>query len=327
VSDLARFIEERGPRWKRLEELLDATVDAPESALGVERLQQLLRDYRSACLDLNQARRLTANPQILGSLNQLVGRAYRFIYRRRRRSRWPDLRGFWLRDVPATFRSRERPIGIAALCFIAGAVVGFAAVAADPHQAALILPQQFFTESPSRRVARIETGEERIDTMAKATQFGAFLYTHNIQVSFLTFAAGALTLLGGAAMLFYNGVMLGAVAAQYLLDGAGAFLAAWVGPHGALELPSIVFAGAAGFILGRALLLPGENGRAAELREAFPAVLRMLSACALLLVFAGLIEGGFSQLSARAVPYAIKISAGVALFTGMFAWLFIPRRR
>lgn len=327
MTELARFIEERSPRWKRLETMLDQALDSPESTLGVDRLQQLLRDYRSACLDLNQARRLTANPEILGNLNQLVGRAYRFIYRRRRRSAWPDVRGFWLRDVPSTFRSNERAIGIAALCFLAGAAVGFAAVAGNPHDAALLLPAEFFTRSPSARVARVESGAERIDTLAKATQFGSYLYTHNIQVSFLTFAAGALTLFGGAALLFYNGVMLGAVAAQYLLDGAGIFFAAWVGPHGALEIPSIVFAGAAGLILGHALLLPGESGRPAALRQSFPAVLRILSACALLLVFAGLIEGGFSQLSSRAVPYPIKIAASVALFGAMSGWLFVERRR
>jgi uncharacterized membrane protein SpoIIM required for sporulation len=327
VTTLARFIEERSPRWQRLEVLLDQAIDLPESALGTERLQQLLRDYRSACLDLNQARRLTANPQILGSLNQLVGRAYRFIYRRRRKSQWPDLRGFWLRDIPATFRAQEKVIGISALCFLAGALIGFAAVLGDPHQAALLLPPQFFTQSPSDRVARVESGKERVDTLAKATEFGSYLYTHNLQVSFLTFAAGALTLFGGAALLFYNGVMLGAVAAQYLLDGAGVFFAAWVGPHGALELPSIVFAGAAGLLLGRTLLLPGETGRTAELREAFPTILRMLSAVALLLVFAGLIEGGFSQMSSRAIPYGLKIATGLGLFAAMFAWLFAERRR
>src|SRR5207248_4393959 len=86
VTDLERFVAERSPRWRRLEALLDEAHEMPESALGRPRLHELLLLYRSACADLNQARALTANPQLLGTVNQLVGRAYRFIYRRRRGS-------------------------------------------------------------------------------------------------------------------------------------------------------------------------------------------------------------------------------------------------
>jgi uncharacterized membrane protein SpoIIM required for sporulation len=327
VIDLERFVAERSPRWKRLESLLDEAQGMPESALGRARLHELLLLYRSACADLNQARALTANPQLLGTVNQLVGRAYRFIYQRRRGAAPIQWKRFFLRDIPATFRREERWVRRATIALALGAVVGFTAVIRDPAQARALLPDEFFTRSPAERVEKIESGDERIDNLRKATEFGAFLYTHNIQVSFLTFALGALTFAGALLMLFYNGVLLGAVAAQYLLDGAGTFFVAWVGPHGALEIPSIVFAGAAGLIAGRALLFPGDQGRPAALRASFPAVFRMLCACAILLVFAGLIEGSFSQLSARAVPYAIKIAVACALFAAMNAWLFLGRAR
>jgi uncharacterized membrane protein SpoIIM required for sporulation len=325
--DLERFVSERSPRWKRLEALLDEVQEAPESALGRARLHELLLLYRSACADLNQARALTANPQLLGNVNQLVGRAYRFIYRRRRGAAPIHWRRFFLRDIPATFRREERWVRLATAALVLGAVVGFAAVLRNPAQARSLLPEEFFTHSPAARVEQIESGKERIDTLSKATEFGAFLYTHNIQVSFLAFSLGALTFGGGLLLVFYNGVLLGAVAAQYLLDGAGTFFVAWVGPHGALEIPSIVFAGAAGLLAGRALLFPGERGRAAALRESFPSVFRMLCACAVLLVFAGLIEGSFSQMSSRSVPYAVKIAVSCALFAALYGWLFASGAR
>lgn len=327
MTDLERFVSERSPRWKRLEALLDEARETPQSELGRERLHELLLLYRSACADLNQARALTANPQLLGTVNQLVGRAYRFIYQRRRGAapvRWKE---FFLRDIPRTFRSEERWVRLATAAFVVGAAVGFAAVIRDPAHARSLLPGEFFTESPKARVEQIESGDERVDTLRKASEFGAFLYTHNIQVSFLTFAAGAITFAGALILLFYNGILLGAVAAQYLIDGAGTFFVAWVGPHGALEIPSIVFAGAAGLVAGKALLFPGDQGRPAALRASFPAVFRMLCACAVLLVFAGLIEGSFSQMSARSVPYAAKIAVAGALFAAMIAWLFAGPRR
>lgn len=325
MIDVDRFVEKRRARWQRLEELLDEAQEAPEAALGPARLQELLILYRSACADLNQARALTANPQLLGSINQLVGRAYRFVYRGRAGARL-DLKGFFLREVPATFRRESPWIRLAAAALLLGAALGFGAALASPADAGSLVPEQMFTSSPSRRVEQIETGKERIDSVAKAAGFGSYLYTHNIQVSFLTFALGALTFVGGFALLFYNGVLLGVIAARYLVDGAGIFFFAWVGPHGALEIPSIVFAGAAGLLAGRALLLPGERGRPAALREAFPAVFRILATCAVLLVCAGLIEGSFSQMSAKSLPYGLKIGAAGVLFLAMYGWLFLPRR-
>jgi uncharacterized membrane protein SpoIIM required for sporulation len=324
--DLALFVSQRRGRWDRLRALLD---QAQESSLNPALLQELLSLYRGASSDLNRARSMTANPELLGSLNQLVGRAYRIIYRGRPRTpiSLAALRDFFLRAVPGTFRREEKIIRVAALAFLLGTALGLFAVLADPAAGAMLVPREMFTQSPAARVEHIESSQERIDTFSKATEFGSFLYTHNIQVSFLTFALGALTLFGGWLLLFYNGIILGAVAAAYFRDGAGTFFIAWVGPHGVLELPSIVFAGAAGLRFGRAFLLPGERGRPAALREAFVPAFRMLATAAALLVFAGVIEGSFSQMSSKSVAYPIKIATAGVLFAALLGWLFAGRAR
>jgi uncharacterized membrane protein SpoIIM required for sporulation len=174
-------------------------------------------------------------------------------------------------------------------------------------------------------VSRIESSSERIESADEAIAFGAELYTHNIQVTFLTFSLGALTLIGGLWLLFYNGVILGAVGAMYALDGVSTFFFAWVGPHGALELPSIIFGGGAGLLAGRALLMPGNRTRGASLRNVLPSIWRIMAGTALTLVCAGLIEGGFSQFSAKSFPYALKISVAIVLFLGLMLYLFARR--
>ena len=171
-------------------------------------------------------------------------------------------------------------------------------------------------------MAKIESNKERIESADEALAFGAQLYTHNIQVTFLAFSLGALTIVGGLWMLFYNGVILGAVGTMYVLDGVTAFFFAWVGPHGALELPSIVFGGAAGVIAGRALLMPGNLSRRASLQRVLPSIWRIMAGTALALVFAGLIEGGFSQFSSRSFAYPLKISVAAILFAGLMLYLF-----
>jgi uncharacterized membrane protein SpoIIM required for sporulation len=174
-------------------------------------------------------------------------------------------------------------------------------------------------------VEKIERGEERISNVEEALLFGASLYTHNIRVTFLAFALGALTIVLGIVILFYNGVILGAVGTLYALDDVSVFFFAWVGPHGALEIPAIVFGGAAGLLVGRALLMPGNLSRGASLRRVLPSVWRIIIGAALTLICAGLIEGSFSQFSAKTIPYALKISVAILLFLGLTAYLFLRR--
>jgi len=103
------------------------------------------------------------------------------------------------------------------------------------------------------------------------------------------------------------------------------FFFAWVGPHGALELPSIIFAGAAGLLTGSALLMPGNLSRQASVRRVLPDVWRIMIGTALTLVCAGLIEGSFSQFSAKTIPYPLKIAVAAVLFLGLITYLFLRR--
>jgi uncharacterized membrane protein SpoIIM required for sporulation len=324
--EVETFIRDRQPHWIRLGRLLDDAEAAPDRELGPARLMELLRLYRQACSDLNEARSYTANPELLGRLNDLSARGYRFVYRRPAggQSRAALRRALDV-EVPRAFRRRRREVLSAAGALGLGALVGLLAVFADRHNGEKLIPGAFFAESPKDRVEKIETGEERIKTVEDALHFGASLYTHNIQVSFLAFALGALTVAGGLWLLFYNGVILGAVAAMYALDGVTGFFFAWVGPHGGLEIPAIVFGGAAGLVTGRALLLPGDRSRGAALRDAFPDAWRMMAATALILVIAGLVEGSFSQFSSKTFPMALKVGVAAVLFVSLMGYLFVRR--
>jgi hypothetical protein len=46
---------------------------------------------------------------------------------------------------------------------------------------------------------------------------------------------------------------------------------------------------------------------------------------ALTLICAGIIEGSFSQFSAKTIPYALKIAVAVLLFIGLTTYLFLRR--
>jgi uncharacterized membrane protein SpoIIM required for sporulation len=323
--NIERFVSERSHVWGELERVL-TRAEMDSTTLTRRDIQELVELYRRACSDLNLARSYTANPEIIGRLNALTGRAYRFVYQAGHESKvWAALVQLLTREIPAAFRRERLAVAIAASAFLLGTLFGIVAVAVNPQNGRKLVPAEFFAESPKARVDRIESDEERIDSLEKATTFGASLYTHNIQVSFLAFSLGALTLAGGLWLLFYNGVILGAIGTMYVLDGVTVFFLAWVGPHGALELPAIVFGGAAGLVAGRALLLPGNLTRAASLRRVMPSVWRMMTGAALTLVFAGIVEGSFSQFSSKTIPYTLKISVAALLFLALMTYLFVRR--
>jgi len=326
--DIEAFIAEREQRWRELAGLLDQVAGHALDTQGRDRLLALMHLYRLTSSDLNQARSFTSNPELLERLNQLVGRAYRIIYQAApATTSWRSLLQFFTRDAPEACRRQARWVAVTAGTFLLGTVMGLVLVLARPANGQVLIPQQFFTESPADRVQHIEDDKERIDNLSSAAQFGSFLYTHNIQVSFLCFALGAATLVGGLVLMFSNGLILGALAALYLIDGVGTFFIAWVGPHGALELPAIIISGGAGMCLGRALLVPGEMGRSQAVLLIMGDVIRMLFTAAFVLVAAGLIEGSFSQFSAKSIPYAVKIALAATLLGGLMSWLFLSRRR
>jgi uncharacterized membrane protein SpoIIM required for sporulation len=69
-------------------------------------------------------------------------------------------------------------------------------------------------------------------------------------------------------MLFYNGVILGAVSVDYIHAGQTKFLMGWLMPHGVIEIPAILIAGQAGLLLALALIGRGTRAPlAARLRE------------------------------------------------------------
>ena len=321
--NIERFLADRRPVWESLDALLDR---ADEVELSRAQMHELVELYRRTCSDLNRARSQTANPEILGYLNQLTGRAYRFIYRAGHETQaWPAFVKLLTREIPSAFRRERIAIIVAASAFLLGTLFGSIAVLVDPANGERLVPAMFFTESPKERVEKIERGEERISNVEDAVLFGASLYTHNIRVSFLAFALGALTIVLGLVILFYNGIILGAIGTLYALDDVSVFFFAWVGPHGALEIPAIIFGGAAGLLVGRALLMPGSLSRGASLRRVLPSVWRIVIGAALTLVCAGIIEGSFSQFSAKTIPYALKISVAMLLFLGLTSYLFLRR--
>ena len=104
------------------------------------------------------------------------------------------------------------------------------------------------------------------------------IMTNNIGVAFYCFAGGIFAGVGSLLLLAFNGLAMGTISGHFANLGLLGYLWTFVVGHGVLELFAIWVAGAAGFLLGRALLAPGERTRAEALVTAGRLALRMVGA-------------------------------------------------
>ena len=323
--DVTRFVEHRRGRWDRLAVLLDrldAAATRGREPLAAEEVDELFRLYRLASSDLNHAQTHTGRAAVLAPLETLVARAHGRLTQpaRARPFRW------WWRTMrhgfPAACRRQWAMLALSAALLLGGAAFGAVATAIEPDFNRIFLPAEHLTQTPAERVAELESpdGAHDIDASGHAT-FSAFLAANNIKVSVLALALGLTFGLGTAVVLFFNGALLGCIALGYVTGGVGVFFVAWVGPHGSIELPCIVFAAAAGLLIGRAQWRGG--GVWERLRGDHADLLALITGAASLLVVAAVIEGGFSQVNEPTLPYEVKIAVAGLLFVLLLAYLFV----
>ncbi len=127
-----------------------------------------------------------------------------------------------------------------------------------------------------------------------APMASSHIMTNNLSVSFVTFAGGIAFGLGTFFYLYVNGMMLGVIGAACHQYGMSILLWSFVAPHGALELPSILIAGGAGFRLGYSMLFPGTLRWKDSVAQGGIEATRLVSGIIPLLVIAGILEGFFS---------------------------------
>jgi uncharacterized membrane protein SpoIIM required for sporulation len=312
ILDLPRFVTAERVYWNELQAMLDKLRVEPGWRLSIPEVERLHYLYERCSADLVRLDTFATEPQLRAYVESLVSRAYAEIHETRARSgkvRWRA----GVAAFPRAFRRHMGAFRLAVALTIAGCAFGWFAIRTDPEAKAVLMPFQGLQETPAKRVAQEESaGSAKFDRLhGRKASFSADLMTHNIRVTFLTLAAGITWGVGTVILLFYNGVILGAVAADYVGAGYGQFLAGWLLPHGAIEIPAILVGGQAGLVLAGALIGWGKRvSRADRLRAVGPDLLALAMGAAGLLVWAGIVEAFVSQYHQPVLPYSLKIAFG-----------------
>lgn len=311
ILDLPRFLSKEHGYWEELERLLDELDADPYRKLSLAQVARLQYLYGRAVSALGKMATFSAETDAREYLESIVARAYAACYPHRpgaqRFRPWP-----WLTmTFPQTFRRRWQAFLLATALTLGGASFGAAALAIDRNAKSVLMPFANLLGSPTERV-RQEERDKGQHLNGLKSRFSAQLMTHNIQVVFTTLAMGATWGIGSTVLLFYNGVTLGAVAADYASAGQSEFLLGWLLPHGVIEIPAILVAGQAGFVLASALIGWGDGrNRRTRLRSVSADVMTLAGGAALMLVWAGIVEAFLSQYHYPVLPYSAKIGFGL----------------
>ncbi|MDB5050795.1 MAG: protein of unknown function transrane [Fibrobacteres bacterium] len=321
IIDLDRFVNREQPRWRELEDLLARLESEPGATLDLQGALRLHHLYQKTGADLAKVKGQSAAPQLVRYLESLVSRAYAEIHENREKRLRFSPRVFFLSTFPRTFRRHIAAFWLSVLVTLAGAAAGGALVRWDPDAKSVLLPFEHLMGSPAERVAREESSGQKLANRPK-TYFSSYLMTNNIRVSILTLVTGFAWGLGPLVLLFYNGVVLGAVIYDYCAAGQTRFLVGWLLPHGSFEIPAILLAGQAGFLLGVQLLRGSRHGGAGKrLRAAAPDAAVLIGGITAMLVWAGIVEAFFSQYHYPILPYWFKISFGCVELAALILYL------
>jgi len=171
----------------------------------------------------------------------------------------------------------------------------------------------------AERIADLDKHKMWTDQLLSAkAPFSSYIMSNNILVCFLMFASGISGGIYTLKLLFQNGLMLGVIGVICAQHHMSLSLWSFIASHGALELPSIVFAGAAGLRLGAGILFPGQLKWKDSVAKGGLEAVQLISGVIPLLIVAGSFE---AFLSPTHINPAIKFTTGAILFTSLCVWL------
>jgi len=305
MFDERLFILAKEQQWRDLSSIVDQVRMSGLKSLPHQDLLRFGSLYRRACSDLAYTRSQKATPGLIDYLNQLVGITHGLLYTGdQEKSGIGAIWKFYLVDFPAVAQKRAAFIWAAVGITIIGALIAYFLILSNPKTTSLFIPEAFKSSVDAWKKGFADHGDI---SAGDGAIFSASLMTHNTQVGIVAFATGV-TVVMPPVLLFGNGTMLGALVA--VVAPTGKLMAMWAGllPHGVCELSAIFICGAAGMLLGWAIIAPGELTRRDALLVCGRDAITLMLGTIPLFIIAGIFEANVSHSSLpRELKFALAI--------------------
>ncbi len=303
-------------RWREFQQLAARVSRNGLDSLRAAELPDFAARYREIAADLARLRTYRGEPATIRRVERLVAAGHNALYRDTERG----LARFWrivARECPAAVLEARSYVLVAFLAFSVPAAVGFRLLRESPAVAAEVLPDVMLerAEVGAERQAR---GERFVQVERSGRAVAASgIIANNVRVAFYCLAGGIFLGVGSLVLLAFNGLQIGASAGHFANAGLLDYLLQFILGHGALELFAIWVAGAAGFLLGRAVVAPGTLSRGDALVLAGRRAVRMIGAAVVCLLVAGIVEG-FVSTSGLGWAGRVAASAVTLLFLALY---------
>lgn len=311
----AGFRRAREADWRALEALVTRVERKGLGSLSFNEARQLATLYRQTAHALSLARSISLDGNLLAYLEALTARAYLAVYAPQ--ERLGGLLGRLIgRGIPQAVRRRWLPLALGFLTLILGALVGYLLFLDDPSWYQSFMPTQLAgdrTLNASTETLRQAIYSDRPPDGEQLTAFASILFSHNTRIALFVFALGVLLCVPSAALTFSNGLLLGAFVGLHLDRGLGWDIFGWLSVHGVTELSAIAVACGGGYVLGLAILFPGQRSRRDALREDGRDAVKLALLAAWMLLVAAILEGFFRQ-TVQQTELRLVIGWGVGLF-------------
>ncbi|AHB87735.1 hypothetical protein NK55_01860 [Thermosynechococcus sp. NK55a] len=317
--NVERWLIRQEPQWLELEQLLNrAEIEGIQgwSAAEIRRLSQL---YRLVSADLARAKTRRLGSGIVNYLQGLTLRSYSQIYQGQHSHDGRKVWCFLQRGFPAVVQQTWVYTALALGVFLVAAAIAWWYGWRDRQFLELLVPPDIL--SVVEKEGKLWMGSiVGIEPLASSA-----ILTNNLSVALAMVAGGILGGLGTLYILWNNGLHIGGIAALVAQNNLAYPFWAFVSPHGALELPAIFLAGAAGLLLGQAILLPGRYPRLRALKRNGALAAQLMFGIVPLLVIAAMIEGFWSP--NPLIPNSVKYLSGLGLFAALVFYLAWPIER
>lgn len=304
------FVAKRKADWDRLISLIDA-CELGISNLKGDQIKEFGKLYRQVAGDLAIVRTQSANQSMEAFLNDLVARGHGVLYRHQRGSFVSSLSSFF-REAASAVRRRKAYVFAAIGFTIFSAMFAGSAIRKDATLLDTVLPSGF-----EAALEHWKSKEFRDASGESALQMTGFYIANNTMATVMVAAGGVTFGLTSLYSLFANGAMLGAFTIEMdKVDGLGHFYSG-IAAHGVTELGGIFIGGAAGLLMGFALVNPGRRTRGQALRKAGRDAMYLIGIGILMIWIAAPIEGFISF--TNSVPTFAKLAIAFGTLVG---WLF-----
>ena len=318
----ANFVERHRKEWDEMGEFL-ASSKRPTESLPFSSADFPAR-YRRLCQQLSVAESRGYSRGLHQELHDLVLRAHQQLYAERV-APWSSIVRFLLLEYPQLVRSQWRYLAGAFVLFMAPVLILIATIQYYPVFVHTILDQD---EIATMEFMYNPALQERVGREREAdTDFRMFTFyiRNNTSIGFQTFVGGILFGIGTVFFLLFNGFTIGAVAGHLTQLGYTETFWGFVCGHSAFELTAIMLSGAAGLLLGHALIAPGARSRRLALRESAAVGVKLMYGAAALFLAAAFVEAYWSSLAT--IPVIDKYGVGILLWLLVGAYFLIPGSR